>query len=113
MSNTTKKQTTLALVAVVFATAMIVGTFATVADNSAFAGGRSHNGHHNGNHHDSSLFASQDTSQNSATVQNSNCISPGGAGTTTGGAGGAITGACNNVATNMPINTGTSSINLG
>ena len=105
MSNTTKK-TSLALVAVVFATAMIVGTFATVADNSAFAR------HHHHGHHSSSSSV-QAIQQNSNTAQTSNCISPGGAGGTTGGAGGAITGACNNVATNMPINTGTSSINLG
>ncbi len=39
MSTITKKQTALALVAVVFATAMVAGTFA-VSDQSAFA--RSH-----------------------------------------------------------------------
>ena len=37
MSNITKKQTSLALIAVVFATAMIVGTLASAADNKAFA----------------------------------------------------------------------------
>ena len=107
MTSITKKQTSLALVAVVFATAMIVGTFATVADNSAFAR------HHHHGHHSSSSSV-QAIQQNSNTAQTSNCISPGGAGGTTGGVGGAIAaGACSNVATNMPINTGTSSINLG
>ncbi len=110
MPNITKKQTSLALFAVVFATAMIVGTFATVADNSAFASGRG-NGHH---HNSSSTSSSQAISQNSATIQNSNCVTPGGSGSTTGGAGGAIAaGACNNLAVNQPINTGSSSINLG
>ncbi len=90
MSNITKKQTSLALFAVVFATAMIVGTFATVADNSAFA------------RHSSSI------TQNSFTSQSANCISPGGSGSTTGGAGGAIAaGACvNSATTNNQINTG-------
>ena len=37
MVTVTKKQTSLALIAVVFATAMIVGTIASSADNSAFA----------------------------------------------------------------------------
>jgi hypothetical protein len=98
MSNITKKQTTLALVAVVFATAMIVGTFATVADNSAFAR------HH---HSSSSVQAIQ---QNSNTAQTSNVITPGGAGGVTGGAGGAIAaGAGTNTATNSPINSGSNS----
>ena len=79
--NITKKQTTLALVAVVFATAMVVGTFATVADNSAFA-----RHHHHGHHHSGSSSSSQTISQNSNTAQTSNCISPGGAGGTSGSA---------------------------
>jgi hypothetical protein len=37
MITVTKKQTSLALIAVVFATAMIVSTIASSADNSAFA----------------------------------------------------------------------------
>jgi len=37
MVTVTKKQTSLALIAVVFATAMIVSTIASSADNSAFA----------------------------------------------------------------------------
>jgi hypothetical protein len=100
MTSITKKQTTLALVAVVFATAMIVGTFATVADNSAFA-----RHHHHGHHSSSSVQAIQ---QNSNTAQTSNCISPGGAGSTTGGAGGAIAG-CANTSNNTPVNTGSNS----
>jgi hypothetical protein len=42
LSNIPKKQTTLTLVAVVFATAVIVDTFSTVAVNAAFA--RHHSG---------------------------------------------------------------------
>jgi hypothetical protein len=48
MVTVTKKQTSLALIAVVFATAMIVSTIASSADNSAFAGGNSHSKHSNG-----------------------------------------------------------------
>ena len=48
----TKKQTSIAIFAVVFATAMIVGTLASAtSDNMAFAGG---NNRHGNNHHSSS-----------------------------------------------------------
>ena len=40
MVTVTKKQTSLALIAVVFATAMIVGTIASSSDNLAFATGK-------------------------------------------------------------------------
>ena len=58
--SVTKKQTSIAIFAVVFATAMIVGTLASAtSDNMAFAGGnnRQHHGnhHHNNNSHDQSM----------------------------------------------------------
>jgi hypothetical protein len=108
MSNITKKQISLALVAVVFATAMIVGTIVSTDDVMAFA--KKHKSTHK--HNGSSSSNSQSTSQNNLQAQSSNCVTPGGAGGTTGGAGGAVGGSCNNVAVNQPINTGGSSITI-
>ncbi len=108
MSSITKKQISLALVAVVFATAMIVGTIVSTDDFMAFA--KKHKKVHN--HHGSSSSNSQSVDQSNAQAQSSNCVTPGGAGGTTGGAGGAIAGSCNNLAVNQPINTGGSSITI-
>ena len=93
MSKITKKQTSLALIAVVFATAMIVGTLASVADNNA--------------------FARQSINQKNINSQSTSCNTSGGSGisigtttsTATGGAGGAITG-CTNTNTNNNVNSG-------
>jgi hypothetical protein len=92
MVKSTKKQTSLALVAIVLATAMIVGTLAVSADNSAFA---------------KKKVIRQSISQDSTTAQTTSCVTPGGSGATTGGVGGAIAaGACTNTATNSPFNAG-------
>jgi hypothetical protein len=90
MVKSTKKQTSLALVAIVLATAMIVGTLAVSADNSAFA---------------KKKVIRQSISQDSTTSQTTSCVNPGGSGSTTGGAGGAIAG-CTNTATSNPLNIG-------
>jgi hypothetical protein len=98
MVKSTKKQASLALIAVVLATAMIVGTLAVTADNSAFA---------------KKKVIRQSISQDATTSQTSSCITPGGTGATTGGAGGAIAaGACVNTASNFPISTGSNNIQL-
>ena len=98
MVKSTKKQTSLALIAVVLATAMIVGTFAVSADNSAFA---------------KKKVIRQSISQNSNTAQTATCLTPGGTGGTTGGVGGAIAaGACVNTATNNPVNTGSNTFSF-
>jgi hypothetical protein len=92
MVKSTKKQTSLALIAVVLATAMIVGTLAVSADNSAFA---------------KKKVVRQSISQDSTLSQTTSCVTPGGTGATTGGAGGAIAaGACVNTSTNNPISSG-------
>ena len=77
MITVTKKQTSLALFAVVFATAMIVGTIASSSDNMAFAGGRGHHHHHSQTSDSTSQSISQpcEQSQNSP-VTTTGAISP-------------------------------------
>ena len=73
MVTVTKKQTSLALIAVVFATAMIVGTIASSSDNLAFAGGRSHHQNHGGHHgHHSQTVSSTSQSISQACDQSQN-----------------------------------------
>ena len=96
MVKSTKKQTSLALIAVVLATAMIVGTLAVSADNSAFA---------------KKKVIRQSISQDSTLGQTTSCVNPGGSGSTTGGAGGAIAG-CTNTANNTPLNIGSNTFSF-
>ena len=81
MVTVTKKQTSLALIAVVFATAMIVGTIASSSDNLAFAGGRSHHHNHGGHHSQTVSSTSQSISQacqqdQNAPVTTAGAVSP-------------------------------------
>jgi hypothetical protein len=117
----TKKQTSIAIFAVVFATAMIVGTLASAtSDNMAFAGGNnrhSNNNHGNNNHgnnnHKNNSHG-QSTAQTNNNDQRSLCIASGGisvangllAGISLGGNGGTITGSCNNLNSNTNANAG-------
>jgi hypothetical protein len=68
MSTITKKQTALALVAVVFATAMVAGTF-VVSDQSAFA--RYHGGNHVAVVTHQSQTANVQTAGGTSTITNS------------------------------------------
>jgi hypothetical protein len=116
----TKKQTSLAVFAVIFATAMIAGTLASAtSDNMAFAGGnnRHHHGHHWNNHHHSSSSGhddSQKISQSNSNHQESKCVSSGGVsvangglvGVSLGGTGGSIRNSCNNDSTQTNANSG-------
>ena len=98
MVKSTKKQTSLALIAVVLATVMIVGSIAAAGDNSAFA---------------KKKVVRQSISQDSNTAQTSSCITPGGTGATTGGVGGAIAaGACVNTANSNPFNGGSNTFSF-
>ncbi len=74
MSTITKKQTALALVAVVFATAM-VASIAASADQMAFARSYHHNHHHNGDRHNGDGSSINVASSQS---QRSNCQTAGG-----------------------------------
>ncbi len=70
----TKKQSSLAFVAVLFATAMIVGTIASATgDNMAFAGGHGSHGK-KGNHNKQSI------GQSNTSSQSMNCSANGGSG---------------------------------
>ena len=91
----TKKQTSIAIFAVVFATAMIVGTLASAtSDNMAFA-------------------KKQSIAQSNSNEQSSSCISPGGSASALGilagargGTGGLIAFSCDNLNSNTNPNTG-------
>ena len=92
------KQTSLAVFAVVFATAMIVGTFASASDNMAFA---THG-----------KKAKNVKSQSNSNSQSTNCAANGGPATGTGFGGlgiGAGVGASVNLGLNLCPNTNTNS----
>jgi Ni/Co efflux regulator RcnB len=107
----TKKQTSIAVFAVIFATAMIAGTLASAAsDNMAFA---NRNHHHHGNHHHNDSH-DQSISQNNSNKQSSKCVASGGVsvangglvGVSIGGTGGSIRNSCNNDSTQTNANSG-------
>ncbi|MGN6629616.1 MAG: hypothetical protein ACTHKJ_07020 [Candidatus Nitrosocosmicus sp.] len=80
MSSITKKQTVVAIVAVVFASAMILGTIAAASDQSAFAKHHKHHKHHK----HSGDSTSQRISQTNAHSSSVNCQSNGGSAIGTG-----------------------------
>ncbi len=119
MENITKKQASLALVAVIFATAMIVGTIAAAAaDNMVLAkDGKKHKWHkkhHNNSHNGDST--KQSISQSNKSSQSLSCSANGGSGVGVGnglllgiGAGVGGSGGTNLCVNNNPqtnVNTG-------
>ena len=95
MTNITKKQASIAVLAVFFATAMIASVIAS--PDSAFA--RHHHKHHHGaNTHDNGKSISQSISQGCSQNQHSQVV--------TAGAGSPVTASGNNIAACANINGG-------
>jgi hypothetical protein len=87
VSNITKKQTALAVVAVVFAAAMIVGTIAAASDQFAFAHHKKHHKKHHERHNGSHDDNSKSINQANAHTSSINCQSNGGSAIGTGNGG--------------------------
>ena len=98
MTNITKKQVSVAVLVVFFATAMIASVVAS--PDSAFAKHRHHHGAntHGANTHDNGKSISQSISQGCSQNQHSSVV--------TAGAGSPVTGSGNNIAACANVNLG-------
>ena len=103
MTIITKKQSSISLLVVAFATIMIAGTIAAnSADDSAFASRNhqhfGHHNHHSGHHNPHRSTPHQQIDQSSSQHQNSFCLSA--------GAFSPVSASCNNIASSTNVNTG-------
>ena len=112
MTIITKKQSSISVLVIAFATIMIAGTIASnSADDSAFASRNHHHSghhqhhhsghhqhHHSGHHNNKSFNINQQIDQSSSQHQNSFCLSA--------GAFSPVSASCNNTAASTNVNTG-------